>query len=192
MSSGLRRSVKGIQFTPLKSLTRKTALKSIFVICVNLRETFVSKAVYISNFHLEFCILRFASLLCFRFRIRMKHSYSSVIALVLAALAVVLVDDACSMPHPTEGLPQCDPEYVQQVDSPKIRKICNFLQNYADAMKQFRAGSGDGKQRLLVAILSDFMQSWGTENKSARTFIGTANLEECTHFSFRCCKQFSN
>jgi len=73
----------------------------------------------------------------------MKPTISSIIALTLAALVIVVVDEVSSMPHPPEGLPQCDPEYVQQVDSPKIRKICNFLQNYADAMKQFRA-SGDG------------------------------------------------
>jgi len=39
---------------------------------------------------------------------------------------------------------QCDPDVLQQVDSPKIRRICNFLQNYAVAMQQLnREGGGE-------------------------------------------------
>jgi hypothetical protein len=53
-------------------------------------------------------------------------------------LAVLIVEQVFSMP--AEGMPQCDPEYLQQVDSPKIRKICNFLQNYANAMQQYKEG----------------------------------------------------
>jgi len=30
--------------------------------------------------------------------------------------------------------PQCNPEVLEEIDNPKIREICHFLQNYAEAV----------------------------------------------------------
>jgi len=41
--------------------------------------------------------------------------------------------------------PQCSPEVLDEIDNPKIREICHFLQTYAEAVEQ---GGTSGAQFL--------------------------------------------
>ena len=76
----------------------------------------------------------------------MKQSISCVL-LVLASVGMLLLEEhrVASMAVAVSDMAQqCDPDVLQQVDSPKIRRICNFLQNYAVAMQQLnREGTGE-------------------------------------------------
>ncbi|XP_021968524.1 myosuppressin [Folsomia candida] len=48
------------------------------------------------------------------------------LALLIVGLAAGL---AFGMP------PQCSPEVLEEIDNPKIREICHFLQTYAEAVE---------------------------------------------------------
>lgn len=50
--------------------------------------------------------------------------------------------------------PQCSPEVLEEIDNPKIREICHFLQNYAEAVEGGAPFAVKGK-RLSLTLSSN-------------------------------------
>lgn len=56
-----------------------------------------------------------------------------------ALLLLLVVGVAVGMP------PQCSPDMLEEIDNPKIREICHFLQTYAEAVES-QQGYTKGKK----------------------------------------------
>jgi hypothetical protein len=72
----------------------------------------------------------------------MKQTVLGLLLLGVLALLVLETREVSSMSMP-DMVAQCDPEFLQQIESPKIKKICGFLENYANAMRQYNKENGE-------------------------------------------------
>lgn len=57
--------------------------------------------------------------------------HRSGVLLLGCLLLVVVVGSSLVVGMPA----QCSPEVLEEIDNPKIREICRFLQQYAEAME---------------------------------------------------------
>jgi hypothetical protein len=58
----------------------------------------------------------------------------------VVVMVVSVVGVAWGMP------PQCSPEMLEEIDNPKIREICHFLQTYVEAVDSQGYAKGEKKK----------------------------------------------